>query len=352
MTELMEDAIRQFNICNACRYCEGYCAVWDAIERQPSFLTSDMKYYSNLCHDCRECYYVCPYTDDHEFKLNIPKVLSELRLETYSENIWPRFAKKFLDHPIASWGTVASISIIFTFGLAVFLSGVKFLVSPSMLSEQIIPDPYFKVLSLLLYAYVIIIWSVEGMKYWHSIKKPGRKITLRYFLLGLKDAFQHKYFGGGGAGCNYPGEKGTTTRLVFHAMLLGGFILDLATILFYPDMGRVIVWSYTAGAAAMFLGSSFLLAFKPSSNQLLMATAMKQNDYPFTTAMMLTGLTGILFPIVSGTLLYSYFFLIHVALIAAIFLMAPYSKFLHPVFRVVSLAANRSEAESFTFEGS
>ncbi len=346
MTPLMEEGIRQFNICNACRYCEGYCAVWDAIERESSFLPLDMKHYSNLCHDCRECYYVCPYTGDHEFKLNIPGLLSEIRLETYSENIWPRIARKSLDHPVASWAIVISISLVFTFGLTIFLSGTKYLFSPSTLSDQIIPDPYFKLLSFLLYAYVIIMWSLEGLKYWHSIKKPERRITPKYFLLGLKDALQHRYFGGGSAGCNYPGESGTITRLVFHAMLLGGFLLDLATILFYPDMSRAVVLSYTAGATAMFIGSLFLLVFKPLSNLSLLSSGMKHNDYPFTTAMMITGLTGMLFPLTSGTLFYSYFFLIHIALIAAIFLIAPYSKFLHPVFRVVSLAANRSEAEN------
>ena len=27
----IEEAARQVNICNACRYCEGYCAVFPAI---------------------------------------------------------------------------------------------------------------------------------------------------------------------------------------------------------------------------------------------------------------------------------------------------------------------------------
>ena len=28
------EADRQLTICNACRYCEGYCAVFPALERQ------------------------------------------------------------------------------------------------------------------------------------------------------------------------------------------------------------------------------------------------------------------------------------------------------------------------------
>ncbi|MCL4341983.1 MAG: hypothetical protein M1431_07815 [Candidatus Thermoplasmatota archaeon] len=266
-------------------------------------------------------------------------------METYHENVEPKFVARFLDHPVATWSLSIGISALFTFGLVFFLSGTRYFVNPANLSTEVIPDIYFKGLSALLYSFILIVWTVEGIRYWQTIKKDGRRITLRYFILGLKDALQHKYFGGGGAGCNYPGERGTVTRLLFHGMLVTGFLLDLGTILFYPNMGKILVWAYIIGAAGMFIGSSFLLALKPLSNQSLLASGMRDNDYPFTVAMMITGLTGIIFPIASGTYLYTYFFLIHVALVAGIFLMAPYSKFLHPVFRIVSLAANRSEAD-------
>ena len=32
MKDLLKEADRQLTICNACRYCEGYCAVWPAME--------------------------------------------------------------------------------------------------------------------------------------------------------------------------------------------------------------------------------------------------------------------------------------------------------------------------------
>ena len=36
--ELVEEAQRVLSICNACRYCEGYCAVFPALERRLEFV--------------------------------------------------------------------------------------------------------------------------------------------------------------------------------------------------------------------------------------------------------------------------------------------------------------------------
>ena len=86
---LVEEAERQLNICNACRYCEGYCAVFPALERRNLLAESDVTQLANLCHDCRACYDACMYTPPHEFALNIPKILSEARLKSYQRYVWP-----------------------------------------------------------------------------------------------------------------------------------------------------------------------------------------------------------------------------------------------------------------------
>ena len=89
--ELFEEADRQLTLCNACRYCEGYCAVFQAIEMRREFDKGDVFYLSNLCHDCRACYYACMYSPPHEFAINIPKILSEARVASYEHWSWPGF---------------------------------------------------------------------------------------------------------------------------------------------------------------------------------------------------------------------------------------------------------------------
>ncbi|MPZ78814.1 MAG: tricarballylate utilization protein TcuB, partial [Deltaproteobacteria bacterium] len=87
--DLLKAGERQMTICNACRYCEGYCAVFPAMELRRTFTKADLTYLANLCFDCRDCYYACQYAPPHEFGVNIPKLMAELRTETYRRYSWP-----------------------------------------------------------------------------------------------------------------------------------------------------------------------------------------------------------------------------------------------------------------------
>src|SRR5678815_4002002 len=85
MQALLTEADRQLTICNACRYCEGYCAVWPAMELRRTFKSSDILYLANLCFDCRACYYACQFAPPHQFAVNIPEIFSQIRVETYQD---------------------------------------------------------------------------------------------------------------------------------------------------------------------------------------------------------------------------------------------------------------------------
>src|SRR3569832_1739852 len=84
------EAARQMQICNACRYCEGFCAVFPAMTRRLDFSTPDIHYLANLCHNCGACLHACQYAPPHEFAVNVPRVLAQVRRETYAEYAWPR----------------------------------------------------------------------------------------------------------------------------------------------------------------------------------------------------------------------------------------------------------------------
>ena len=78
-------------VCNACRYCEGYCPVFPAMENRLTFAKGDLTYLANLCHNCGECLYACQYAPPHEFGINVPRTLAEIRMGSYEEYCWPRF---------------------------------------------------------------------------------------------------------------------------------------------------------------------------------------------------------------------------------------------------------------------
>src|SRR5580765_3040400 len=85
----VSDAARMLQICNACRYCEGFCAVFPAMTRRLEFGHVDVHYLANLCHNCGACLHACQYAPPHEFGVNVPQALVKVRLETYTEYAWP-----------------------------------------------------------------------------------------------------------------------------------------------------------------------------------------------------------------------------------------------------------------------
>ena len=46
--EAIEEARRQAQICNSCRYCEGYCAVFPAMHINRAFSDGDLTQLANL----------------------------------------------------------------------------------------------------------------------------------------------------------------------------------------------------------------------------------------------------------------------------------------------------------------
>src|SRR4029078_6848161 len=90
-TDNLREADRVMTLCNACRYCEGLCAVFPAMEMRRTFTAGDLNYLANLCHQCGACYTDCQYSPPHEFAVNVPAALARLRNDTYRDYAWPRF---------------------------------------------------------------------------------------------------------------------------------------------------------------------------------------------------------------------------------------------------------------------
>src|SRR5258705_325654 len=87
---ILEEADRLMTVCNSCRYCEGLCAVFPAMEMRRSFSDGDLNYLANLCHACGACYTDCQFSPPHEFNVNVPKTLAIARHESYAAYAWPR----------------------------------------------------------------------------------------------------------------------------------------------------------------------------------------------------------------------------------------------------------------------
>jgi len=118
------EVARQMQICNACRYCEGFCAVFPAMTRRLEFGKADVHYLANLCHNCGACLHACQYGPPHEFAVNVPQSLAKVRVQTYTDYAWPAALGQLYKH---NGLTVALASAA---GLALFLALASATVRP------------------------------------------------------------------------------------------------------------------------------------------------------------------------------------------------------------------------------
>ena len=90
-TDAVRNARREMEVCNACRYCEGFCAVFPAMELRREFFAGDLSYLANLCHNCRGCYYACQYSPATRMGHQRPRRARRgPRAESYAEYAWPQ----------------------------------------------------------------------------------------------------------------------------------------------------------------------------------------------------------------------------------------------------------------------
>ena len=356
--ELFEEANRQLIICNACRYCEGYCPVFRAIETRRDFKQGDVFYLSNLCHDCRACYYACMFTPPHEFAINIPQILSQARLETYRRWSWPDFLGRAFKN--------RSITISLATGVAalVELLALIFIPSEKLFSTHLGPGAFYEVVpyvamvtgALILFIYAIAVWLNGGSRFWRETSTAlNGKGSLKALAAAIAAVLGLRYLKGGGPGCFYPDEKPSSVRRIYHALTFWGLTSDFisTTLAFvYQDILHILppyalssapVIFGAIGGVALLLGTCGLIYFKLRSDAAPEERAASGMDYVFLVTLGLTALTGMLTLILRETSAMGSILVLHLASIAALFLSAPYGKFVHAVYR--TLAVIRYEVE-------
>jgi citrate/tricarballylate utilization protein len=356
--EIFQEAGRQLVVCNACRYCEGYCPVFRAIETRRDFSQGDVFYLSNLCHDCRACYYACMFTPPHEFAINIPKILAEARIETYKRWSWPGFlARAFKDRRITVFLTVAATALVVLLSLLFIPEGSLFAahLGPGAFYE-VVPYVAMVVGGLVLFFYVIAVWLRGGARFWSETRsvlhQPG---GFKALVVALGAALGLRYLKGGGPGCFYPEDRPSSVRRIYHSFTFWGLLFDfVATTLafIYQDFFHWLppyaltsapVIFGSVGGVALIIGTGGLIWFKLRSDRQPEGTGASGMDYVFLVTLGLTALTGMLTLIFRATTAMGSMLVLHLALIAALFVTAPYGKFVHFVYR--SLALVRYEIE-------
>ena len=354
--DLYKEADRQLTICNACRYCEGYCAVFRALELRRDFTEGDAVYLAHLCHDCRACYYACMFTPPHEFAIDIPQLMSDIRVDSYQQLSWPAMlARSFKQRGIgvALGALVAGLVII----LSLLLVRPDVLFSPHHgpgAFYAVIPYVAMLIPALALFFYGLGVWFAGGAHFWRGMGK-ARPVGLKGLAEAMRQAFVLQYLKGGGPGCYYPKDEPSSVRRVYHSFVFWGFLsaLTSTTLAFiYQDffhrlppygLSSAPVIFGTAGGIAMVIGACGLVWYKLRSDSAPASEGLVSLDYIFLAILGLVSISGLLTLALRGTWIMGTILVIHLALVAALFITAPYGKFVHLVYRYLALAKYDAE---------
>lgn len=359
--ELLSEVERQLTVCNACRYCEGYCAVFPAMELLRSFDEGDVIHLANLCFDCRACYNACPFTPPHEYAINIPQAMAAVRAETYRDFSTPRFLSKLYQGSAALVALTAAVAALIVFASVLLIQGADVLFAEDAEEGsffRVIPYTAMVLPALALSGYWLAILAIGGVRFWRATNaKAGQMIDLASFWRASKDAFGLEYLKGGGDGCDYPTAlKSQSRRLLHHALVLG-VLLDLVSTtiaaVYHNFFGEDAPYDYlsapvisgTLGGVLIVAGVLGLVWLKRRSDKEPAHEPMLSMDYAFLLLLMLTSVTGLALLVLRETAAAGTLLTVHLGVVAALFLALPYGKFAHVVYRYAALIRYHIEME-------
>ena len=342
------EAARQLQICNACRYCEGFCAVFPAMTRRLEFGHADIHYLANLCHNCGACLHACQYAPPHEFAVSLPRAMARVRGKTYADYAWPR----------AFGALYQRNGMTIALALAACLAG--FLALAASRTGQLVDRPlagnFYAVFPHgllawtfgLVFAFACLALAIGVTRFWRDLA-AGRASAP---ALGEATAsvLDLRFLGGGhGRGCNDEDDAFTLRRRRFHHLTFYGFMLCFAATCVatlyhyvlgerapYPMLSLPVLLG-TIGGIGLLAGPAGLLWLNLRRDPAHREDSQNAMDRGFIALLFLASATGLALLAWRDSGAMALWLAIHLGVVMALFLTLPYGKFAHGVFRSAAL---------------
>jgi len=348
----VDEGVRIMSICNACRYCEGYCAVFPAMERRLDFAKADIRYLANLCHNCGECLYACPYSPPHAFGVNVPQTLARVRLETYRAYAWPSWLGKALGRRGILTALVLAAVIA-----ALMLIGVS-MSRPQGLLEAVAGGRFYSVIPHevmvsafgLVGIFVAAAMLIGVLRAWSDMgEKLAGLADPTAWRTALSDVFSLRYLGGHATACVDEQDRSASLRRWAHHLTFYGFLLCFAATVvgavYHSAFGWEAPYGYislpvllgTAGGIGLLIGPPLLYVCRWRADPLTLDSAQTRAADALIMLLFLTSATGLLLLAFRETPAMGVLLVVHLAVVMALFMVLPYGKFAHGFYRVFAL---------------
>jgi citrate/tricarballylate utilization protein len=354
------EAARQLQICNACRYCEGFCAVFPAMTRRLEFGRADIHYLANLCHNCGACLYACQFAPPHEFAVNFPEALAKVRARTYEEYAWPQafgalYRRSGLTTALALAGGLALFLV-----LALVLRGALVYEPLAGNFYAVFPHNLMAWMFGLVFLFAAMALAVGARRFWRDVSPAVDLPAAQQTLLrkarapaateAMRDVAKLTYLDGGhGDGCNNEDDRYSMARRRFHHLSFYGFLLCFAATcvatLYHYVLGQSAPYPMTSlpvllgslGGLGLLAGPAGLLWLNLRRDPRLGDAAQRPMDRGFIALLLLSSATGFAVLLLRDTGWMALTLAVHLGVVMALFLTLPYGKFAHAVYRSASL---------------
>lgn len=339
---------RVMKICNACRYCEGFCAVFPAMTRRLEFGQADIHYLANLCHNCGACLHACQYAPPHEFAVNVPQAMAKVRGQTYSDFAWPAGLGALYRNNGLTVALALAVGLALFLVLALAKNGTLFHAPLAGDFYAIFPHNLLVSMFGPVFLFVALALGVGVTRFWRGISAGDPDAAA--IAETTHDVLKLKYLDGGhGQGCPNEDDANTLSRRRFHHLTFYGFTLcfaatSVATIYHYAfgweapyALTSLPVVLGTLGGIGLLVGPAGLLWLNLRRHPQHGDTAQKPMDRGFIALLLLTSATGLALLAGRDTAAMALLLAAHLGAVMALFLTMPYGKFAHGIYRTASL---------------
>ena len=343
------EVARQLQICNACRYCEGFCAVFPAMARRLEFGPADVHYLANLCHNCGACLHACQYAPPHEFAVALPTAMATVRGQTYADHAWPQALSRLYQRNGLTLALALAGALAFFLALGAARQGSLWGAVPAGSSfYAIFPHGLMVALFLPVFAFAVLALGIGVARFWREAP-PGAASTPAV-QEAVGNALTLKYLDGGhGQGCNEADDRWTQQRRTCHHFTFYGFLLCLAATtvatVYHYAFGWVAPYGWTSlpkllggsGGVLLVLGTAGLLRLRLKRHPAHALAAQRPMDLAFITLLLLTGASGLALAFAKESAALPLLLCVHLGAVMAFFATMPYGKFAHGAYRAAAL---------------
>lgn len=346
-----EEVARQLQICNACRYCEGFCAVFPAMTRRLEFSAADVHYLANLCHHCGACLHACQYAPPHEFMVNVPQAMARVRGRTYRHYAWPAPLGRLYERN----GLVLALALAAGLALFLVLAAVLHGGAASLLRAageggfyELFPHGLMAGLFGPVFLFALVALGFGVARFWREVS-PGQA-TAPAVKEAARDALTLKYLDGGhGEGCPNEDDRWTLARRRAHHLVFYGFMLCFAATVvgtvYHYGFGWIAPYGFASlpkllgmpGGVMLAVGCAALgwLNLKRHTDHQL--AEQRPMDLGFIALLFLTAVSGLALALARGSAAMPLLLCAHLGAVMALFATLPYGKFAHGVYRSAAL---------------